>query len=127
MRRLLAMAACAAAVAAAPALGQAWESLGPAPASVSGGSAGRISAVACSRVDPDLYFVGGADGGVWRTTDGGQTWTPLTDHLPTTSIGAVALDQDGNLAAATSTGGMTAKRYGRVGDSPIIGAGTWAD
>ncbi|MEM1080499.1 MAG: isoaspartyl peptidase/L-asparaginase [Pseudomonadota bacterium] len=43
------------------------------------------------------------------------------------TVGAVALDQSGHLAAATSTGGMTNKRYGRVGDSPIIGAGTYAD
>jgi beta-aspartyl-peptidase (threonine type) len=43
------------------------------------------------------------------------------------TVGAVALDQDGNLAAATSTGGTTNKRWGRVGDSPIIGAGTYAD
>jgi beta-aspartyl-peptidase (threonine type) len=43
------------------------------------------------------------------------------------TVGAVALDRDGNLAAATSTGGMTAKRAGRVGDSPVIGAGTLAD
>lgn len=43
------------------------------------------------------------------------------------TVGAVALDADGNLAAGTSTGGMTAKRWGRIGDSPIIGAGTWAD
>jgi beta-aspartyl-peptidase (threonine type) len=43
------------------------------------------------------------------------------------TVGAVARDRDGNLAAATSTGGMTNKRWGRVGDSPIIGAGTYAD
>ncbi|KAK7200262.1 Asparaginase [Novymonas esmeraldas] len=43
------------------------------------------------------------------------------------TVGAVALDVHGNLAAATSTGGMTAKLPGRVGDSPVIGAGTWAD
>lgn len=43
------------------------------------------------------------------------------------TVGAVALDSLGNLAAATSTGGMTNKRYGRVGDSPIIGAGTFAE
>lgn len=43
------------------------------------------------------------------------------------TVGAVALDIHGNLAAATSTGGMTNKKYGRVGDSPLIGAGTWAD
>ncbi|MCZ6502911.1 MAG: isoaspartyl peptidase/L-asparaginase [Gammaproteobacteria bacterium] len=43
------------------------------------------------------------------------------------TVGAVAIDRDGNIAAATSTGGMTNKQYGRVGDSPIIGAGTYAD
>ncbi|MCC5868351.1 MAG: isoaspartyl peptidase/L-asparaginase [Gammaproteobacteria bacterium] len=43
------------------------------------------------------------------------------------TVGAVAIDAAGVLAAATSTGGMTNKRWGRIGDSPIIGAGTWAD
>jgi beta-aspartyl-peptidase (threonine type) len=43
------------------------------------------------------------------------------------TVGAVAIDQQGNLAAGTSTGGMTNKKYGRVGDSPIIGAGTYAN
>lgn len=43
------------------------------------------------------------------------------------TVGAVALDKYGNLAAGTSTGGMTNKKYGRVGDSPIIGAGTYAN
>jgi beta-aspartyl-peptidase (threonine type) len=46
-------------------------------------------------------------------------------HIGT--VGAVALDAHGRLAAATSTGGMTGKRYQRIGDSPIIGAGTYAD
>lgn len=43
------------------------------------------------------------------------------------TVGAVALDEEGNLAAATSTGGITNKQYGRVGDSAVIGAGTWAE
>jgi L-asparaginase / beta-aspartyl-peptidase len=43
------------------------------------------------------------------------------------TVGAVARDRAGRLAAATSTGGMTNKRFGRIGDSPIIGAGTFAD
>jgi len=49
------------------------------------------------------------------------------DPLPRGTVGAVALDAAGHLAAATSTGGLTNKRVGRVGDSPIIGAGTYAD
>jgi beta-aspartyl-peptidase (threonine type) len=43
------------------------------------------------------------------------------------TVGAVALDSNGHIAAATSTGGLTGKRWGRIGDSPIIGAGTYAD
>jgi beta-aspartyl-peptidase (threonine type) len=43
------------------------------------------------------------------------------------TVGAVALDKDGHLAAGTSTGGRTNKRPGRIGDSPVIGAGTWAE
>lgn len=53
-----------------------------------------------------------------------------TQRLPQNrfgTVGAVALDKDGNLSAGTSTGGMTNKKYGRVGDAPIIGAGTYAN
>lgn len=53
--------------------------------------------------------------------------TPVIVDDKKGTVGAVALDRDGNLAAGTSTGGMTNKRFGRVGDSPIIGAGTYAD
>jgi beta-aspartyl-peptidase (threonine type) len=52
--------------------------------------------------------------------------TDLSDEKFGT-VGAVALDQDGNIAAATSTGGMTNKKYGRIGDSPVIGSGTYAN
>jgi len=57
-----------------------------------------------------------------------QRGTRVSDLVPSTrgTVGAVARDAAGNLAAATSTGGMTNKRPGRVGDSPIIGAGTYA-
>jgi L-asparaginase / beta-aspartyl-peptidase len=59
-----------------------------------------------------------------RSGDAGLSALTIS-HVGT--VGAVALDDDGRLAAATSTGGMTGKRYSRVGDSPIIGAGTYAD
>ena len=59
-----------------------------------------------------------------RSGDAGLSAMTIS-HVGT--VGAVALDGDGRLAAATSTGGMTGKRYSRVGDSPIIGAGTYAD
>jgi beta-aspartyl-peptidase (threonine type) len=56
-----------------------------------------------------------------------QAGLPLPPSAYYGTVGAVARDRDGHLAAATSTGGMTNKRFGRVGDVPIIGAGTWAD
>jgi L-asparaginase / beta-aspartyl-peptidase len=59
-----------------------------------------------------------------RSGDAGLSALTIS-HVGT--VGAVALDGDGRLAAATSTGGMTGKRYNRIGDSPIIGAGTYAD
>ncbi|MGJ7543473.1 isoaspartyl peptidase/L-asparaginase family protein [Variovorax sp. LT1R16] len=52
---------------------------------------------------------------------------PLNEDRKLGTVGAVALDVHGHLAAATSTGGMTNKRVGRIGDSPLIGAGTYAD
>jgi beta-aspartyl-peptidase (threonine type) len=61
-----------------------------------------------------------------RIRSGDTGLSALTiSHVGT--VGAVALDGDGRLAAATSTGGMTGKRYSRIGDSPVIGAGTYAD
>ncbi len=57
----------------------------------------------------------------------GAVSTKENDLAAFGTVGAVALDSSGNLAAATSTGGMTGKRWGRVGDSPIIGAGTYAN
>jgi L-asparaginase / beta-aspartyl-peptidase len=56
----------------------------------------------------------------------GERVSDLVPPAPQGTVGAVALDTHGNLAAATSTGGMTNKRPGRVGDSPIVGAGTYA-
>ena len=61
-----------------------------------------------------------------RIRAGDTSLSALTiSHVGT--VGAVALDKSGRLAAGTSTGGMTGKRYNRIGDSPIIGAGTYAD
>ncbi|MFI5252725.1 MAG: isoaspartyl peptidase/L-asparaginase family protein [Bacteroidota bacterium] len=64
-----------------------------------------------------------------KTLNSKDTSKPYTDTTERKhgTVGCVALDKDGNLAAGTSTGGMTNKMYGRVGDSPIIGAGTYAN
>ena len=66
----------------------------------------------------------------WRQLErirGGDTGLSALTISHVGTVGAVALDLAGRLAAATSTGGMTGKRYRRIGDSPIIGAGTYAD
>ncbi len=68
---------------------------------------------------------------IWKKEEAakkaGQSEIPIDRKTKFGTVGAVALDQKGNLAAGTSTGGMTNKMYGRVGDTPIIGAGTYAD
>ncbi len=66
----------------------------------------------------------------WQEVKGSDTFQ--LDHAAKKdekfgTVGAVALDKAGNLAAATSTGGMTNKRFGRIGDSPVIGSGTYAN
>jgi L-asparaginase / beta-aspartyl-peptidase len=62
-----------------------------------------------------------------KDTDGYQLDHSLKKDTKYGTVGAVACDNKGNIAAATSTGGMTNKRYGRVGDSPMIGAGNYAN
>jgi beta-aspartyl-peptidase (threonine type) len=62
-----------------------------------------------------------------KAREAAQSAVPQPHDAYFGTVGAVALDRTGNVAAATSTGGMTNKRWGRVGDAPIIGAGTWAD
>jgi beta-aspartyl-peptidase (threonine type) len=64
----------------------------------------------------------------WAQLENERSGRSVSDLFPSSqgTVGAVALDAAGDLAAATSTGGMTNKRQGRVGDSPIIGAGTYA-
>ncbi len=72
----------------------------------------------------DSYFFTEAR---WQSLQKAKAKDSLTEKEKHGTVGAVALDQHGNLAAATSTGGMTNKKFGRIGDSPIIGAGTYAD
>lgn len=72
-------------------------------------------------VDPSYFY----------TEESWQEYLSVKEKLESEgrkgTVGAVALDKQGNLAAATSTGGMTFKKYGRIGDSPVIGAGTYAN
>jgi len=63
-----------------------WESIGP------GNNGGRLVAIAIDPTNDSTIYVGGVNSGVWKTTNGGNSWIPLTDHLPSLSIGALAVD-----------------------------------
>lgn len=76
--------------------------------------------------EPQAYFIT-ADRSLQLKAAAAEGRVSLDHDQKIGTVGAVARDQQGNLAAATSTGGMTNKLPGRVGDSPVIGAGTWAD
>lgn len=78
--------------------------------------------------ESDDYFYDGLRYEQWQKIKATDTFQlDHTSEKKFGTVGAVAIDSNGNLAAGTSTGGMTNKRFGRVGDSPIIGAGTYAN
>ena len=76
-------------------------------------------------VSPDYFFTQSRWNSYLKAKANADSLTAMDKKHGT--VGCVALDKYGNLAAATSTGGMTLKKYGRIGDTPIIGAGTYAD
>jgi photosystem II stability/assembly factor-like uncharacterized protein len=93
---------------------QTWTALGPAP--ISGVQyTGRISAVAASRTDPNRYFIAGADGGVWRSSDAGATWTPVTDSMPTTAMGALTIEPVNEQIVYAGSGEANFANHSRYG------------
>jgi beta-aspartyl-peptidase (threonine type) len=87
------------------------------------------------RLEPDEYFFSQFRYDQWKTIRDSDSYAldhsadeteTLMRNKKFGTVGAVACDVQGNIAAATSTGGMTNKKFGRIGDSPIIGAGTYA-
>ncbi len=88
------------------------------------------------KLEPDEYFFSQFRYDQWKQLRDSDNYSLDHTHLGVEelmrdkkfgTVGAVACDADGNIAAATSTGGMTNKKYGRIGDSPLIGAGTYAN
>jgi len=85
------------------------------------------------KMEPDEYFFSQFRYNQWQAVKDTDDVTldhsnePVNQDKKFGTVGAVACDKDGNLAAATSTGGMTNKDYGRVGDSPLIGIGNYAN
>lgn len=108
--------------------GQTWTALGPAPLSGFGGATGRVAAIVTSPTDPATVYVGGADGGVWRTSDAGATWSPLTDEAATTAIGALALEPGNEQVIYAGTGEANFANHSRYGLGllkSIDGGATW--
>ncbi|MEO6188355.1 MAG: isoaspartyl peptidase/L-asparaginase [Ginsengibacter sp.] len=88
------------------------------------------------KLEPDEYFYSDyrydqwrqiRDSDLYQLDHKGDKLVGLMKDKKFGTVGAVACDQDGDIAAGTSTGGMTNKRYGRIGDSPMIGVGTYAN
>ncbi|MEE9270640.1 MAG: isoaspartyl peptidase/L-asparaginase [Candidatus Krumholzibacteria bacterium] len=78
-------------------------------------------------VDPDYFFTQRRWDSLLKAKERDRSSNAASREEKFGTVGVVALDKDGNLAAGTSTGGLTNKLYGRVGDSPIIGAGSYAN
>ncbi len=91
-----------------------WTEIGPKP--ISGRVyTGRVSAIAPSTKNANLYYVAGADGGVWKTTDGGTNWQPIGDFLPTTATGALCLDPSNDQVLWVGTGEANFAHHSRYG------------
>jgi uncharacterized protein (TIGR03437 family) len=72
-----------------------WRQIGPQPTRYAGSpylTAGRVNAIAIDPRDNNVVYIGAADGGVWKTLDGGVNWTPLTDNQPSLANGSITLD-----------------------------------
>lgn len=82
-----------------------WTPIGPQPTSSTsfGFTSGRVSTLAVDPANANIVYLGGAQGGVWRSNDGGQTWIPLTDNQPSLAVGSIALDP----TTCNSTGCLT--------------------
>ncbi|NUQ53042.1 MAG: hypothetical protein HUU19_10150 [Phycisphaerales bacterium] len=95
---------------------QVWTELGHTRSAVSGYQyVGRVSAVACSRSNPNLIYAAGADGGVWKSADAGGSWAPLTDFEATTAMGALAIDPSNESIIYAGTGEANFANHSRPG------------
>ena len=83
-----------------------WTAIGPQPVDNFGAliSGGRITAAAVDPTNLNVVYAGAADGGVWKTTNGGNSWTPITDQQASLSIGSIAIDPENHLTIYVGTG-----------------------
>jgi hypothetical protein len=82
-----------------------WQLVGPATMNgFWGTNSGRVSAIAVDPTNNQIVYTGAAQGGIWKTTNGGTTWTPLTDTQASLAIGSIALDPQNHLTIYVGTG-----------------------
>ncbi|HEY8298793.1 MAG TPA: hypothetical protein VIG32_12320 [Candidatus Baltobacteraceae bacterium] len=101
-----------------------WRSIGPAVAG------GRVAAVAGTASDPKLYYIGSAGGGVWKTVNGGATWSPVFEKQDVSSIGAVTIDPSNENVVWVGTGESNPRNDVTYGDGvykSTDGGKTWSD
>ncbi|MGZ3520121.1 MAG: WD40/YVTN/BNR-like repeat-containing protein [Vulcanimicrobiaceae bacterium] len=101
-----------------------WREVGPATAG------GRVAAVAGSATDPNLYYVGSAGGGVWKSTNAGQTWEPVFGDQKIAAVGAVTIDPNNNDVVWVGTGEANPRNDVSFGDGvykSTDGGKTWTN
>ncbi|HEY7833867.1 MAG TPA: hypothetical protein VIG30_09880 [Ktedonobacterales bacterium] len=82
-----------------------WTTMGPNPINAGGTNyAGRVAALAVDQTNANIIYLGAAEGGVWKTTDGGNTWTPLTDQQASMATGAITIDPTNHNTIYVGTG-----------------------
>ncbi len=109
-----------------------WQALGPAPMTMLGWAmgdvAGRVDALAVHPSDENVLYLGGAAGGVWKSLDGGTSWTPIFDQVGTATIGAILIETADPLRVWVGTGEHATDCYGYFGLGLFLstdGGATW--
>lgn len=107
-----------------------WEDLGPTDYYVSdahsGGGVGRINCMAFHPTDPNTFWIGAPIGGLWKTTDDGATWTPMTDHFPSIGISGIVVDPTDPEVIYILTGDGDGLNYPSIGVMKTTDGGqTW--
>ncbi|HLW78240.1 MAG TPA: hypothetical protein VKU44_01455, partial [Terriglobia bacterium] len=105
-----------------------WTLIGPKPVSFYGIDSGRTTSIAIDPANPQIVYMGGAEGGVWKSTNGGSTWTPIGDTQVSLAIGAITIDPNNSntIYAATGEENFSGDSYYGAGILKSTNAGaTW--
>lgn len=120
-------------------VGGAWKALGPTKMTSDEGApklnSGRPNSIVVDPKDPNTVYLGSADGGVWKTTDHGKSWSPITENAPSQTIGALSMDPTNNQTLYAGFGEdfsnqmpglMKTTDGGKTWSAPVVLSGTYA-